>query len=131
AEIAGNAVKRRRDAPSGMLVYGPYVALAPGVYAVAIDARLYQLLPAWGEVKLDVVRDQAQQVVAKRNYRLYSLRGWRHFELTFDVLEGEASPDFEIRVWTRQGTPLEVAAIDLYQLSDEPSRSIAVRQARR
>jgi hypothetical protein len=121
AEIVGAAVRRRRDAPSGMLVYGPYVEVAAGAYAAAIEARLYRHLPVWGEFRLDVVRDGAQQVVALRNFRLYAMQGWRRFELRFYVLDGETSPDLEVRIWARKGTPLEIRAIDLYRMSDEPS----------
>jgi len=73
------------------------------------------------DFRLDVVRDGARQVVGVRKFRLYSTAGWQRFELIFTVLAGEESPDFEFCIWARKGTPLEIGAIDLYELSAEPA----------
>ncbi len=64
--IAGTTVKRIKSAPSGMLTFGPYVNLAPGTYAVTVDARLYRRLPVLANFKLDVVCDDARQTIACR-----------------------------------------------------------------
>jgi len=120
-EIAGATVKRVKDAPSGMLIYGPYVNLAPGTYAVNVDARLYQRLPRLANFKLDVVCDDARQIIGCRKFRLHSTARWQRFELIFTVWDGENYPDFETRIWAHKGTALEIRGIDLYQLTGEPS----------
>ena len=38
----------------------------------------------------------------------------------FTVGAGEDYPDFEVRIWARKGTPLEIGRIDLYRLTEEP-----------
>jgi hypothetical protein len=119
--IAGTTVRRAKAAPSGMLVFGPYVSLPAGTYAVTLDARLYQRLPVSTSFTLDVVCDDAQQVVGLRWFRLHSIGGQRSFELIFTVWEGEDYADFEIRIWARKGTPLEIGRIDLHRLTEEPS----------
>ncbi len=119
--IADATVKRIKDAPSGMLIFGPYVNLAPGTYAVNVDARLYQRLPVLANFKLDVVCDDARQIIGCRKFRLRSTAGWQHFELIFTVWDGENYPDFEMRIWAHKGTALEISRIDLYQLTGEPS----------
>ena len=121
AEIAGTTVRRTKRAPSGMLVFGPYVNLPAGTYAAMLDARLYQHLPVSTSFKLDVVCDDARRIVGSCWCRLHSLARWRSFELNFTVWEGEDYPDFEIRIWARNGTPLEIGRIDLYRLTEEPS----------
>jgi hypothetical protein len=121
AEIAGATVKRLRHAPSGMLIFGPYVNLPAGTYAVTLDARLYQRLPVSSNFKLEIVCDDARQIVEFRWCRLYSLARRRNFELIFTVREGEDHPDFEIRIWARTGTPLEIGRMDLSRLTGEPS----------
>ena len=121
AEIAGTTVKRLKHAPSGMLIFGPYVNLPAGTYAVTLDARLYQRLPASSNFKLDVVCDDAQRSVGLCWFRLYSFARWRSFELIFTVSEGEDHSDFEIRIWARNGTPLEIGRIDVYRLTEEAS----------
>jgi hypothetical protein len=120
AVIAGTTVKRTKAAPSGMLVFGPYVSLPAGTYAVTLDARLYQRLPVSTSFKLDVVCDDAQQVLGLQWFRLHSIGGQRSFELIFTVWEGEYYADFEIRIWARRGTPLEFGRIDLHRLTEEP-----------
>ena len=40
----------------------------------------------------------------------------RRFELVFTVCEGDDYPDFEMRIWARMGTALEIGRIDLYEL---------------
>jgi hypothetical protein len=120
AVIAGTTVKRTKAAPSGMLVFGPYVSLPAGTYAVTLDARLYQRLPVSTSFKLDVVCDDAQQVLGLQWFRLHSIGGQRSFELIFTVWEGEYYADFEIRIWARKGTPLEIGRIDLHRLTEEP-----------
>jgi hypothetical protein len=125
ATIAGSTVKRTKNAPSGMLVFGPYVSLPAGTYAVTLDARLHRRLPVLTNFKLDVVCDDAQQIVGLCWFRLHSLAGWRTFELTFTVWQGEDYPDFEVRIWARKGTPLEIGRMDLYQLTEEPSATCA------
>jgi hypothetical protein len=121
AAIAGTSVKRTKAAPSGMLVFGPYVNLPAGTYAVTLDARLYRRLPVSTSFKLDVVCDDARQVFGLHWCRLRSVGGRRSFELIFTVWEGEYYTDFEIRIWARKGTPLEIGRIDLYRLTEEPS----------
>jgi hypothetical protein len=121
AEIAGTTVRRVKRAPSGMLVFGPYLNLPAGTYAITLDARLYQRLPVSTSFKLDVVCADAQGIVGSRWCRLHSFAGWRSFELNFTIWESEDYPDFEIRVWARNGTPLEIARMELYRLTEEPS----------
>ncbi len=119
--IAEASVKRVKDAPSGMLIFGPYVNLAPGTYAVTVDARLFQRLPVLANFKLDVVCDDARQIIGCRKFRLRSTAGWQRFELIFAVWDGENYPDFEMRIWAHKGTALEIGRIDLDQLMAEPS----------
>jgi hypothetical protein len=121
AEIAGTTVKRTKRAPSGMLIFGPYINLPAGTYAVTLDARLYQRLPVSSNFKLDVVCDAARRIVELRWCRLHSFARWRSFALNFTVQEGEDHPDFEIRIWARNGTPLEIGRIELSRLTAEPS----------
>jgi len=116
--IAGDTVKRLKRAPSGTLIFGPYVNLAPGTYAVAVDARLYRSLPVLAKFKLDVVCDNARQLLGWRKFRLHSIARWRRFELIFTILDGEDYPDIEMRVWAHKGTALEIGRMDLYQLMD-------------
>ena len=118
--IAGATVRRIKGAPSGTLIFGPYVNLASGTYAVTVDARLYQRLPLLSNFKLDVVYDDARQRVGWRKCRLLSIARWQRFELIFTVRDGEDYPDFEVRIWARKGTPLQIGRMDLYQLTEEP-----------
>ena len=104
-----------------MLIFGPYVKLAAGTYEVTIEARLYQHLPVLTNFKLDIVCDDARQIIGLRWFRLHSFARWRSFDLIFTVWEGEDHPDFEVRIWARSGTPLEIGRMDLYQLTEEPS----------
>ncbi len=120
AEIAGTTVKRIKGAPSGTLVYGPYVNLAAGTYAVTVDARLYQRLPVLTNFKLEIVYDDARQLVGLRKFRLLSIARWQRFELIFTVWDSDDHSDFEVRIWARKGTPLEIGRMDLYQLTEEP-----------
>jgi hypothetical protein len=118
AVIAGTKVRRRRDAPSGMLVFGPYIALSPGSYAVVIDAGLYGRLPLFAGFTADAVYDRAQSMLAAQRFRLcWGVR--RHCELRFDIAMGAAAGDVEIRLWARRGTPLEIGLIELYRLPEE------------
>jgi hypothetical protein len=119
--IAGDTVKRLKGAPSGTLIFGPYVNLAAGTYAVTVEARLYQRLPVWANFKLDVVCDNARQLVGWRKFRLHSSARWQRFELIFTLWDGEDYPDFEMRIWAPKGTALEISRIDLDQLTGEPS----------
>ena len=121
AEIAGATVKRLKHAPSGMLIFGPYVNLPAGTYAVTLDARLYQRFPVSSNFKLDVVCDDAWQSVGLCWFRLNSFARWRSCELIFTVAEDQDYPDFEIRIWARNGTPLEIGRMDLYRLTEKPS----------
>jgi hypothetical protein len=121
AEIAGATVKRLKHAPSGMLIFGPYVNLPAGTYAVTLDARLYQRLPVSSNFKLDVVCDDAWQSVGLCWFRLHSFARWRSCELIFTVAEEQDYPDFEIRIWARTGTPLEIGRMDLYRLTEKSS----------
>jgi hypothetical protein len=118
AAIDGATVKRITDAPSGTLVFGPYVALPAGTYAVTVEARLYQRLPVWANFKLDVVCENTRQLVGLHKFRLYSTRRWQRFELIFTVWDGEDYPDFEVRIWARKGTPLEIGRMDLDRLTE-------------
>lgn len=127
AVLAGARVRRRKDAPSGMLVFGPYIALSPGSYAAVIEARLYQRLPLLADFTADVVHDRAQLVVAARRFRLCGgMR--RRCELRFDIAMGEAAGDVEIRLWARRGTPLEIGLIELYRLPEEAPASAVLSQ---
>jgi hypothetical protein len=120
AVIEGTTVKRIKSAPSGTLVYGPYVNFPAGTYAVTVDARLYQRLPVLTSFQLDAVCDDARQLVGLRKFRLYSTVRWQRFELIFTVWDGEDYPDFEVRIWARKGTPLEIGRMELYRLIEEP-----------
>ena len=123
--IADAAVKRVKSAPTGILIFGPYVKLAAGTYAATIEARLYQRPPVVTSFKLEIVCDDARQLIGSRNFRLYSIGGWQRFELIFAVWEGEDFADFETRIWARKGTPLEIGRIDLSQLTEEPTAASA------
>jgi hypothetical protein len=116
AMVAGTAIRRVKDAPSGTLIYGPYIRLCAGTYAVAVEARRYQRLPPLTSFKLEVVHDGAQQVIAIRQFRVYRRAEWQRFETVFTIRDGEESADFEFRVWGYKGSRLEIGAIDLYQL---------------
>ena len=118
-------VKRIKNAPSGTMIFGPYLTLPAGRYAATIDARLYRRLPVSANFTVEVVCDGAQRVVERRRFRLYSLAGWRRFEVVFRVWDGEDYPDFEIRIWARRGTPLEIARIDLHELTDKTATAPA------
>jgi hypothetical protein len=59
AEIAGSAVRRAKRAPSGTLIFGPYVNLPAGTYAVTFDARLYRYARI-DQFQADVVCADAQ-----------------------------------------------------------------------
>jgi len=120
ATIADATVKRVKGAPSGILVFGPYVGLAAGTYAATIEARLYQRLPVVTSFKLEVVCDDARQLIGRRNFHLNSIARWQRFDLFFEVWDGEDYSDFETRIWARKGTPLEIRRIDLYRLTEEP-----------
>ena len=126
--IAGPTVKRIKRAPSGMLVFGPYVTLAPGTYVVTVDARLYQRLPVLASFTLEIVCDDARQLVGSCKFRLHSTARWQRFEQVFTVWEGEDYPDFEMRIWARQGTALEIGRIDLYEFA-APEAAIAAGMA--
>jgi hypothetical protein len=117
ARIAGSTVRRIKRAPSGMLIFGPYVALAPGAYVVAVDARLYQRLPLVGRFTLEIVCDDARQLVESRKFRLRATARPQRFEQVFMVLDGDDYPDFEMRIWARRGTPLEIGRIELSEIS--------------
>jgi hypothetical protein len=115
--VAGATVKRVKGAPSGMLIFGPYLKLDAGTYAATIEARLYQRLPIVTSFKLEIVCDDARQLIAWRRFHLHSIARWQRFELIFAVGDGEDYADFETRIWARSGTPLEIGGIDLYQLT--------------
>ena len=117
AAIAGATVKRVKGAPSGMLIFGPYLKLAAGSYAVTVEARLYQRLPIVTSFKLEIVCDDARQLIAWRKFHLHSIARWQRFELIFAVWDGEDYADFETRIWAHNGTPLEISRIDLYQFT--------------
>jgi hypothetical protein len=116
-EIAGTTVTRIKGAPSGILIFGPYVTLGPGTYVVTVDARLYQRLPVLASFTLEIVCDDARQLLGSRKFRLHSIAGWGRFEQIFTVWDGEDCPDFETRIWARQGTALEIGRIDLYEIA--------------
>jgi hypothetical protein len=120
AAITGTTVRRIKTAPSGMLIFGPYVTVPAGTYSVTLDARLYQRLLALSGFKVDVVCDESRQIVGSRWFRLHSLARWRRFELIFTVWEDQVFADFEVRIWARRGTPLEIGAIELHRLAAEP-----------
>jgi hypothetical protein len=123
--IVGATVRRIKGAPSGMLTFGPYLKLAAGTYAATIEARLYQRLPLMAKFKLEIVCDDARQLIGWRNFRLHSTARWQRFELIFAVWDGEDCADFETRIWAREGTPLEIGRMDLYQLTEEPTTADA------
>jgi hypothetical protein len=125
AVIDGTTIRRRKGAPSGMLVFGPYIALSPGCYGVVIDARLYRHLTLFADFRADVVYDGARSVAAVRRFRLYSgVR--RRCELRFAIAIGSAAGDVEIRIWARRGTPLEIGLIELYRLPEEAPPTASV-----
>jgi hypothetical protein len=117
AAITGATVRRIKTAPSGNLVFGPYVNLLPGTYGVTIEARLYQRLPVLSNFTVEIARDGAQQVVGLRKFHLHPFAGWRSFDFVFTVSDGEDSPDFEVRIWAHKGMPLEIGRIDLCELT--------------
>jgi len=119
AAVDGATVKRVKGAPSGTMIFGPYVNLPAGTYAVTVDARLYQRLPIVTSFRLDVVRDDTRQLVGLRKCRLYATRRRQSFALIFTVYDGEDYPDYEVRIWARKGTPLEIGQIELYRLTDD------------
>lgn len=120
AAIGGATVKRVKGAPSGILIFGPYVHLPAGTYAATIEARLHQRPPVVTSFKLEIVCDDARQLIAWRNCRLHSIARWQRFELIFAVWDAEDYADFETRIWAREGTPLEIGRIDLCQLIEAP-----------
>jgi hypothetical protein len=115
--IVGTAAERIINAPSGIMIFGPYVKLAAGTYAAAVEARLYQRLPLWADFKIEVACDGAEQIIAERWVRVFSGARWRRRELVFTVWDGEDYPDFEIRIWARSRTPLAIGRIDLFELA--------------
>jgi hypothetical protein len=117
AAVDGATVKRVKGAPSGTMIFGPYVNLPAGAYAVAVDARLYQRLPIVTSFKLDVVCDDTRQLVGLRKCRLYATGRWQSFALIFTVY-GQDYPDYEVRIWARKGTPLEIGRIELDRLTE-------------
>lgn len=119
ASIVGRRVHRRPDAASGMLVFGPYLALDAGSYAAIIEARLYRPWPPHGKFTLDVVYGGASQVVARRVFRLWPLARRRRCRLLFELPAGNLVRDLEIRIWAARGTPLEVGEILLQALSED------------
>lgn len=126
--VAGPTVKRIKGARSGVLIFGPYVALAPGTYVVTVDARLYQRLPVLAGFTLEIVCDDARQLVGWRKFRLNSIARWQRCERIFTVWDGEDYPDFEMRIWARQGTALEIGGIGLYEIC-APEAAIAAGTA--
>jgi hypothetical protein len=119
--ITGAAVMRNKGAPAGFVVYGPYIKLPRGAYAVTLDARLYQRLPLIARLTLDIVCDGTRHTVALRRFRLCSFGGWRRFEVIFPVHDVEDYDDFEVRIWVGKGTPLEIGGLDLCRLSEGAS----------
>ena len=124
AATAGATVRRIKSAPSGTMIYGPYISLPAGRYAVTVDARLYERLPVVADFKVDVVCDGARRILGWRDFHLHSLARWRHFELGFTVWDDDDYGDFEIRVWARQGTPLEIGAIGVDALAEETGTAL-------
>lgn len=120
AAITGTTVRRIKTAPSGMLIFGPYVAVPSGTYSVTLDARLYQRRLALSRFKLDVVCDESRQIVGSRWFRPDALARWRRFELLFTVWDDQVFADFEVRIWARRGIPLEIGTIELHRLAEEP-----------
>jgi len=123
ATITGETVRRSKNAPSGSLVFGPYVTLAPGDYVAGVEVRLYQRQPLAASFRLEVVCGDARLMIASRGCRLLSLSGWRRFELAFQVRDGEAHPDFELRLWARQGAALEIREMELLRIVETASPS--------
>ncbi|MGE5270550.1 MAG: hypothetical protein ACM3JG_12860 [Thiohalocapsa sp.] len=113
AFLVGERVRRRPGAASGMLVFGPYLALEAGSYVALIEARLYRLWPPHGEFTVDIVHDGASQVVARHSFRLSALGRRRRCRLMFALPPGSPVRDLEIRIWAARGTPLEVGEIAL------------------
>ena len=119
--IVGATVQRAKSAPSGVMVFGPYVALPPGLYAVEIEARLSRLLPAFARFTLDAVCDGARHIIEKRTFGLRTAAGWRRFAMVFSIWEGEDHPDCEVRVWAPSATPLAIRRLELYRLDETPA----------
>jgi len=118
AAVVDGAVRRARQAASGTLVFGPYIRLPAGRYSAVIDARVYARLPLLSEFTLDVVCDGGQRRLAARKCRLNPLLPRRRFRLDFAVPDGDSEAEFEVRIWARRGTPLEIAGIELYRLGE-------------
>lgn len=114
--IVNGVARRARNAPSGTMVYGPYIALPAGRYCATVEARLYRF-PAVGAIKVDVVCDRAQRLIEQRQLLLHPLAPSRRLEIPFTIWDGEDYADFEIRIWAWQGTALEVAHVDLLRLA--------------
>lgn len=128
ATVTGSTIRRRKDAASGMLLFGPYIALPPGCYGAIVAARLYRPLPPFADLTVDVAYDGAQRIVTMRRFRLGPMV-WRRCELPFEIALGEAAGDVEIRLWARRGAALEVGTIELYRLPEElpPAASLSPR----
>lgn len=116
AAIAGNTVRRRKSTPSGTMIFGPYVRLAPGCYGARVAARLYERLPVCAQFTAEAVCEGGHRCLAARRFRVWALPYARHCEFVFSVPEGLHRDDFELRIWTRRGAPLEVSGVEVYPL---------------
>ncbi|HKS88507.1 MAG TPA: hypothetical protein VJR70_03615 [Stellaceae bacterium] len=119
--IVGTTAQRAKATPSGIMVFGPYVKLDPGIYVAEIEARLYRPIPVFANFTADAVCDEARRIVAQRKFGLCSAAGWRRFEMVFSIWEGEDRPDYEVRVSAPSGTPLAIGRLDLYRLDATPA----------
>ena len=114
AMLAGGAVRRAKAAPSGTMIFGPYIRLSPGRYVVTLRARLYEPAAAAASFTVDAVYGCGQRVIAVRHFRAWPLLPARTCRLAFWTTE--EINDFETRVWARAGTPLEISRIALHPI---------------
>jgi hypothetical protein len=117
AKLAGSAVRRTKTAPSATMIFGPYVRLRPGRYAATVTARLYEPVAVPASFAVEVVCGGGQHVIAVRHFQAWPLLPARPRRLIFTVPDGLDRDDFEVRIWARRGTPLEISRIALHPLS--------------
>lgn len=120
--IVGTAARRPRAAPSGTMIFGPYLRLPPGRYAAEIAARLYGPAPLSAQFTVDAVCAGGRETIATRRFRVWPLMRAQRHAFAFTVPEGFDRSDLEVRIWARRGTPLEVSRLDLRLLDRRAPR---------
>jgi hypothetical protein len=123
--IIGTAIRKLKRAPPGIMVFGPYLNLPAGNYAVVIEARLYQRLPLSAGFTVEIAYGGGHQIIASRRFRLLSTNRSRRFSLPFTVWDGEDCPDLEIRIWGRRRAPLEIGGISMFELLESGDSALS------